>query len=125
MTTKTSEYTERKCKMALNSIKNVLRSRDMTKLTKRGYEFCINRLGFIAHYSRDGFIGAYEQLGISAFANALITGESGIHGFNKDHAQMFLDGRFDTSYSKDECENIANTINSIVSEAENYLTENT
>jgi hypothetical protein len=44
----------------LNSIKRILKSGDISKLTKSAYNFLYLSSGFIAHYNRYGFMDYYS-----------------------------------------------------------------
>jgi len=107
-------YTKRKCDSAIKSIKTVLDTHNMDHLNTHAYFFVTMNMGFIAHYSRDGFIGEYRNRGVDAFAENLITGEINMPDYNERHAQRFMSGSFNDQFSPETARRIGKTIKSIV-----------
>lgn len=121
---KQSSYSKNKCLNIVGSVRRVLKDKDITKLTKSAYNFIHLRMGFIAHYDLNGFVAVYKEIGINGFAKNLITGESSIHGYNRDHAKNFANGVFENQYTKKECQNISTAMFNIIALAETYLDNN-
>lgn len=69
MTTKTIKEWEINEKGIKSSIERVIKTKDITKLTKSAYKFVMNMSGFIAHYNHEGFMDYYSN--VNDFINDL------------------------------------------------------
>ena len=123
MTTKTNSkwaFPESKIRSITRSVKSVLESHDMWKLTKVAYEFIILKHGFIAHYDLGGFCATYEN-DIDGFANNLLHGEGYGYDNLREADRQENDAQFNEWYGAEYCKGSGRTMREICTIAERFI----
>ena len=107
-------------KAILNNVNLVFKKRDINKLNGPTYNFIIQHMGFIAHYSLYGFRDSYQDL--EHFARNLQTSEySSDHEYNlREATRRETDGFFGREYGDAYNKSIAEAIRGIVAIARKY-----
>ena len=102
------------------SVRRVFESQDITKLSKKAYEFITGQMGFIAHYSLPGFQNTYPD--IAEFAEKLQSSEYGhSKDYNLGEADRFeADSDFQKWYGEAYNKSKAKAIRGIVAEARKF-----
>ena len=97
----------------------VFRTGDIGKLNKPTYNFIIDHMGFIAHYSLIGFQGTYANL--DEFRERLQTSEySELLDYNLNWANNYeADRDFNKWYGAAYCKSVAEGIRHIIAVARN------
>lgn len=105
------------------SVRRVFEKRNIEQLSKKAYEHIIGHMGFIAHYSRGGFMDVYGDL--AGFAEKLLTSEySRDENKNERDADRYTrDDWFAREYGKNYCQSVADSNVGIVKLAKTHLTE--
>lgn len=107
-------------KAIVNNVALVFKNRNINKLNNPAYNFIIQHMGFIAHYSLQGFQDSYADL--EDFARKLQTSEySDDHGYNLREAdRRERDGDFQKWYGPVYNKSVAEAIRGIVEVARKY-----
>lgn len=58
----TKEWKPINTKLVVNNIKNIIKSKDIYKMTKATYNVLYLMSGFIAHYNHQGFMDHYQDV---------------------------------------------------------------
>ena len=105
------------------NIRQVFQIGDIGKLNKPTYQFITGSMGFIAHYSLQGFQCSYADIGL--FRNMLQTSEySGDPGYNLRWADKYEgDRNFNEWYGPAYCRSVAEGIRAIVAAAREQGTQ--
>ena len=110
-------------KNIIANVELVLTTGDITKLSKKAYEFITMDMGFIAHYDLRGFQCEYAD--IQEFAHRLQTSEySQDPNYNLDWAESRQhDNDFNKWYGYAHCKSCADTIRGIAYAAQRITSQ--
>ncbi len=105
----------------LNSVRKILEFGDIRHLTKDAYEHIILHMGFIAHFSRDGFVDTYRN--VALFAEKLLTSEySNQLDYNTKEAKRYAtDPHFAEQYGDAYCQSVVACNVGVVQLAQKHL----
>lgn len=112
-----------KHKKIIESIKGIIDTHNIECLNPNAYKFITLHMGFIAHYSFQGFKAHYRD-DIPSFITNLITGEITTDpNYNERHGREYLDtnGYFQKRYGKSHCSQVGSTIMAIIRLAKGAL----
>lgn len=103
------------------SVRRVFEKRSIEQLSKKSYEHIIAHMGFIAHYSRAGFMDTYRDL--ADFAEKLLTSEYSrdTNKNDRDADRYTRDDWFIRKYGKNYCQSVTDSNVGIVNLAKIHL----
>jgi len=108
-------------KNIIASVRRVFEKRDIGQLSEKAYHHITLHMGFIAHYSRGGFMNVYSDL--ADFATNLLTSEysQDLQHNEKNVDQYVRDNCFIREYGQAYCQSVTDSNRGIVKLARKHL----
>ena len=121
MTLEKGNWPAQNTKGILASVTRVFKTGDTNKLTKAAYQHITLHMGFIAHYSKNGFADVYRD--IDKFARTLLTSEySNEPEYNGRQAGRYMtDLWFAREYGQAYCQSVVDCNKGILGIVRKYL----